>query len=519
MFIPPYLQRWALLNLIRVLTIVSCILFISSIIRTLVINFNHYPPPLSFSTSSSSYYPSTDIPTTFLGVFWSTLHHSSILLVLLTVILSELSLPIPLLNRLFKNTLPFLGPNWGTDFLGVLLILVAGDSLSRGDVGGRFAEISAWVVASLGVANVAVGVAWRAKAKVVRSPMGWKAEVAEKLEKLADAKRDAERVVDGLPLPISSRKGTGKGKVNVDGLKSVIGGVGKKVMEKIEESQEKRNREKKGQEEDVEKTGAPAMSIFTPTLPSAVVASRVTPPPAAAANPATASATITSRHAFSTTTRRTSSSSSSYTTSSTTTFDRDQPTHPPPLLTTTFSSPLSRTWPLSPPPRTTLKTVRFTPSPTPHYPSTTVDSLRAGVETTLPPSPLVVEGSNFHLLAPPPSTSSKSTTSTEYHLLAPPPLNLSQSNDSNGSRVGLIDGERSPSVLASLKAAMLEAQAKASPSKKSLYLGSSKWREEYAALTGATPSDCHGGDEEKVQPHHGSEKEKTEKDGRPYNFL
>lgn len=84
--------------------------------------------------------------------------------------------------------------------------------------------------------------------------------------------------------------------------------------------------------------------------------------------------------------------------------------------------------------------------------------------------------------------------------------------------MGLIDGERSPAVLASLKAAMLEAQAKASPSKKSLYLGSNRWREEYAALTGATPSDSHGADEEIVQPHH-AEKEKSEKDGRPYNFL
>ncbi|CDR99185.1 hypothetical protein, partial [Sporisorium scitamineum] len=70
------------------------------------------------------------------------------------------------------------------------------------------------------------------------------------------------------------------------------------------------------------------------------------------------------------------------------------------------------------------------------------------------------------------------------------------------SAVGLMEGERSPSVLASLKAAMLEAQAKASaqPCKKSLYLGSTRWRAEYESLNGHDPE------------------EKKDSD-RPYDFL
>ena len=85
----------------------------------------------------------------------------------------------------------------------------------------------------------------------------------------------------------------------------------------------------------------------------------------------------------------------------------------------------------------------------------------------------MVEGSNF-LLAPRPALSNAKANSSGVHL-APPPLDLNLgANDgaggvpssdnptlAHGAGAGLIDGERSPSVLASLKAAMLEAQAKA----------------------------------------------------------
>lgn len=85
----------------------------------------------------------------------------------------------------------------------------------------------------------------------------------------------------------------------------------------------------------------------------------------------------------------------------------------------------------------------------------------------------------------------------------------------NGDNVGLLDGERSPSVLASLKAAMLEAKAKAAANKnkKSIYLGSNRWLAEY---TGSTTSPPYGSDKK------GEEKEEergNEEKSRPYNFL
>lgn len=73
---------------------------------------------------------------------------------------------------------------------------------------------------------------------------------------------------------------------------------------------------------------------------------------------------------------------------------------------------------------------------------------------------------------------------------------------------GLLEGERSPSTLASLKAAMLEAEAKAKGrgNKKSIYLGSDKWRQEY---TGVGEEE----EEEELAP-----KDEKAQD-RPYKFL
>lgn len=493
MFLPPFLQRWLLLNALRLLTITSCALVIAATIRTLKINFEHYPPPLS-SHTTTPYYPSTDIPTTLLGVFWSTLHHVSLILVLFTVILSELSLPLPLLNRLFKNTLPFLGPNWGLGFLGVLLLLVAADGLSRADR-GVFAEAGDWVLACSGVVNVVAGVVWRAKAKVVRGWGGWKVEVAERLEGLAEAKARAERVVEAVTLP-TTEKGDGEGGGVGGNVKSLLGMAGKAVSKKMEERQA-RKAEQQEAERDVEKTAAqpeaPAMEIFTPPLPSAIVSSRAAAAPASDAS--TASSATSSPKKTPTTIpppllipppivaaaspplqhpqHSRASTSSSISTSSV--YTLDIPPHPafsgptPVLTTTDTSAPSpSRSFPSKP----TLKTVRFHPTyPHVHDPSP-IPSLSTSVEVS-------AGGSRF-LMLPTPSPSPSA---------------------------GVMEGERSPSVLASLKAAMLEAQAKASqqPCKKSLYLGSSRWRKEYENL--ASHSDSQ------------QEEAKDKVDDRPYDFL
>ncbi|EST10202.2 hypothetical protein PSEUBRA_000617 [Kalmanozyma brasiliensis GHG001] len=503
MFLPPYLQRWLLLNAIRLLTIVSCTLSITATSLTLKRNFSHYSAPLL--SPSSPYYPSTDIPTTFLGVFWSTLHHLSLCVVLFVVVLSELSLPIPLLHRLFKNTLPFLGPNWGTGFLGVLLVLVAADGLSRAET-GRFAQVAGWVLASAGVANVAIGVVWRAKVKVVRSPMGWKKDVAQKLEGLAEAKRDAERVVDALPLPQGLKQGE-KGA----GLKSVVGSAGRLIasgLEKRAEKKEAREAEKakKEAEKDVEKAtqeATPPMAIFTPPLPSAIVSSRGTPlaatappvssttvPPAVIPPPLIVPPPAAAAHLR----PRTPSTYSQSTLSSSYTLDMP----PPPLAVRSATPP--------------LKTVRFNPTPSPIPPATTIDSLAAHA-SLLPPSPLPS--------SPLPPSSSPKTVGVggSKFLLLPPPLTHIPAKGS------VVEGERSPSVLASLKAAMLEAQAKANAqqAKKSIYLGSRRWKAEYEGL-----ADGEQGHRERREKDEKSEKrdkeESTDKSGRgekerPYNFL
>uniref|UniRef100_V5GWD3 Uncharacterized protein n=1 Tax=Kalmanozyma brasiliensis (strain GHG001) TaxID=1365824 RepID=V5GWD3_KALBG len=460
MFLPPYLQRWLLLNAIRLLTIVSCTLSITATSLTLKRNFSHYSAPLL--SPSSPYYPSTDIPTTFLGVFWSTLHHLSLCVVLFVVVLSELSLPIPLLHRLFKNTLPFLGPNWGTGFLGVLLVLVAADGLSRAET-GRFAQVAGWVLASAGVANVAIGVVWRAKVKVVRSPMGWKKDVAQKLEGLAEAKRDAERVVDALPLPQGLKQGE-KGA----GLKSVVGSAGRLIasgLEKRAEKKEAREAEKakKEAEKDVEKAtqeATPPMAIFTPPLPSAIVSSRGTP--LAATAPPVSSTTV------------------------------PPAVIPPPLIV--------------PPPAAAAHLRPRTPST---YSQSTLSS---SYTLDMPPPPLAVRS------ATPPLKTTVGVGGSKF-LLLPPPLTHIPAKGS------VVEGERSPSVLASLKAAMLEAQAKANAqqAKKSIYLGSRRWKAEYEGL-----ADGEQGHRERREKDEKSEKrdkeESTDKSGRgekerPYNFL
>nr|CDI51785.1 conserved hypothetical protein [Melanopsichium pennsylvanicum 4] len=186
--------------------------------------------------------------------------------------LSELSLPIPLLNRVFKNTLPFLGPNWGTGFLGVLLVVVAGDGLSRGNIGGRLEEVGNWILASLGVVNVIIGILWRAKVKLVRSPMGWKKDVAERMGKLADAKARAEKVVDEI-LPTTTQFKVAReihketeGEEGGGGLKGLFGLAGKAIANQLDRRQERKKAmtEFKQQESEIEKKHVEkAMTEFT----------------------------------------------------------------------------------------------------------------------------------------------------------------------------------------------------------------------------------------------------------------
>ncbi|SAM75081.1 uncharacterized protein UBRO_01292 [Ustilago bromivora] len=562
MFIPPYLQRYLFLNAIRLLTIISCSLVIASTIRLLVINFQHYPPqPATLLDPTLAYYPSTDIPTTFFGVFWSTLHHISISLVLFVVILSELSLPIPLLHRLFKNTLPFLGPNWGTGFSGVLLALVAGDGLSRGSVGGKFKEVSEWCMAVVGVLNVGSGVVWRAKGKTVRGWGGWKVEVAEKLEGLAEAKARAEKVVDGLPMPV----GFGKKKAGVEGagegggLKGLVGKATEMMGKKLDERQQKEAKVAAGQpkaigEKDLEKAQftniqpPPAaaaarppqgLGLFTPALPSAVIQSRSVHPSPRTSLSSTSTDSMAQHHPApkSVSTRIPPPPLVLHRPPSTaTTLSRSScySLHPPPpeLTNAAFSSPHNHSTmdshhtnlsPIPPAPtRTpTIKTVRFQ-SPTPRHLSTTIDSHCADVRGAAEGGKADA-GSSF--------ADSKGS------------ANEGATTDVKGSRfllvpnintdIGLIEGERSPSVLASLKAAMLEAQAKAMATKKnkSIYLGSGKWFAEYhnaasspapgyVSLPGLKINQAEPREEtEKGEKGEKEQKKEEEKAGRPYQFL
>lgn len=501
----------------RLLTIVSCALVIGATIRTLKLNFDHYPPALSSPLSASSspgYYPWTDIPTSFLGVFWSTLHHTSLLVVLVIVILSELSLPIPLLHRLFKNTLPFLGPNWGTGFLGVLLVLVAGDVLSRGSVGGKFVEASSWCLAGLGVANVGVGVVWRAKAKVVRSPMGWKADVAERMEKLAEAKEKAERVVDQLPLP-AGWKAKGENQTQATGrFKGFKEFVGKLVANQFDKCNPNTAQQSKEKVVDLEKaevqtsnlvpgpnssaTTARAMDIFAPSLPSAIVASRSTVPGARQATEAVAPASLglepgSFSSTFSGSTVNLTVPPSARTRTDVTASPQPTRSASTSTISTAFSStldaPPSESISLtSQPPLVRTKTVRFVPTPSPNYE-------HARIESPTPPPGMTevgVRGEKFLLLP----------TSTRL---------------ADGQRVGLCDGERSPSVMASLKAAMLEAEAKAkaNQSKKSIYLGSHKWLADYKGATDDPVHMQHSSDNQ----NNTGDKKAQQGPTRPYNFL
>lgn len=206
MLVPPYLQRWTLLNVVRLLTITACALVLGACIDLLHWDLAAYR--YSKADSATGYHTGTDIPTTFLGVFWTTLHYTYLVTVLFIVLVSELSLPVPTLHRFFKNFLPFLGPNWGTGFMGALLVLLASDTLSRNPQ-RRFALASSWTLAVTGVVNIVAGLVWRAKGKMLRSPGAWKHSVAQRMEQLADVKARAEVLrekVDFLPLHVEGDK-------------------------------------------------------------------------------------------------------------------------------------------------------------------------------------------------------------------------------------------------------------------------------------------------------------------------
>ncbi|SPO38082.1 uncharacterized protein PSFLO_03559 [Pseudozyma flocculosa] len=220
MAIPPFLQKWLFLNLLRILTLVSCILVMASTILILKHNFQHLDDDAaaagSRSTSSVASFPSeqpgdyqshTDIPTQTWGTLWSTLHHVYNLVALFLVILSEVSWG-GWLDRFFDAVLPFLGREWGTQMMGALLILLGADSLSRKI--GTFALIANWLLVSVGLVNILSGIAFHSRGKLLRSPLGFKQPVAEKLEKLAEAKAKAEKIKDILlPLPAVSPGASG----------------------------------------------------------------------------------------------------------------------------------------------------------------------------------------------------------------------------------------------------------------------------------------------------------------------
>ncbi|GMK54980.1 hypothetical protein CspeluHIS016_0200360 [Cutaneotrichosporon spelunceum] len=122
-------------------------------------------PSSSPASPACDYYTASTVPTQAGGTFWSVLSRIAILAESTLLLLSELTLP----PVLFATYIPMLGPGYGTGALGVLQALIASSVLAHHCT--LFAQISAWLLFLVALANILVGIFMR-DAKARRS-LSW----------------------------------------------------------------------------------------------------------------------------------------------------------------------------------------------------------------------------------------------------------------------------------------------------------------------------------------------------------
>jgi len=175
--LPPRGYIFIGLNIVRILSIVACLLVFASSFVTMVHDVEAVNGLLAAEKSNSTiaqslldcdYIANSTVPNQPAGEFWAVLNRLLIVVQIGALILSEFGWPEEFFNRFF----PVLGPNFGLGPLGVMECLLGAAILSHHV--DDFALVSAFFLFSVGCLNIFLGLVFREKAKAKRSVTSWR---------------------------------------------------------------------------------------------------------------------------------------------------------------------------------------------------------------------------------------------------------------------------------------------------------------------------------------------------------
>jgi len=175
--IPPRGYIFIGLNIVRILSIVACLLVFASSFVTMVHDVEAVNTLLEAEKSNSTlaaslldceYVAYSTVPNQPAGEFWAILNRLLIVFQVIALILSEIGWPMEFFNRFF----PVLGDNFGLGPLGVMQCLIGAAVLSHHV--DDFALVSAFFLFSVGCLNILLGLIFREGAKTKRSVTSWR---------------------------------------------------------------------------------------------------------------------------------------------------------------------------------------------------------------------------------------------------------------------------------------------------------------------------------------------------------
>ncbi|KAI0255540.1 hypothetical protein BJV78DRAFT_1119539 [Lactifluus subvellereus] len=175
--LPPRAYVFIGLNLVRILSIIACLLVFASSIVIMVHDVeavnNFLAAEKSNSTIAASmldcdYILGSTVPNEPAGVFWAVLNRLLIISQIIVLFLSEIGWPLAFFNRYF----PVLGSEFGLGALGVMQGLIGAAILSHHV--DDFALVSGFFLFSIGCLNVMLGLIFREHAKVKRNVTSWR---------------------------------------------------------------------------------------------------------------------------------------------------------------------------------------------------------------------------------------------------------------------------------------------------------------------------------------------------------
>ncbi|KAI9571923.1 hypothetical protein HD554DRAFT_2168731 [Boletus coccyginus] len=175
MFLPGFARVFIILNIVRVLSIVALLLVFASNILVLVDDVeavnaftNGDFNATAFDLGNEDYIPNSTVPNQTGGAFWAVLNRIFIIFQTVVLVLSEIGWPAAFFDRFF----PVLGKDFGVGALGVMQCLIGASVLSH--YLGDFPLVTAFLLFSVGCANMLVGLIFREKAKDKRSILSWR---------------------------------------------------------------------------------------------------------------------------------------------------------------------------------------------------------------------------------------------------------------------------------------------------------------------------------------------------------